>query len=257
MARRFVRLVLVLTVIAFVGADEPAGSDVEKADSKQLAADKTALSKLQTYVGEWKGVGQLRRGSNQAAWTETAEWRWDFAESRASLFFSSPQGKYYTDARLRPGDKAGSFELIATRPNGKTRDRFTGRVVSDQLVLTAAEDDPPRGDDFPARITIRLVADGDRLITLFERRSAGSQRYTRLAEVGATRQGSSFGQGGTGQPECVVTGGLGTIKVEHEGQTYYVCCTGCRDLFNDDPEGVLAEYRERKAKEREKKKAKS
>jgi YHS domain-containing protein len=41
------------------------------------------------------------------------------------------------------------------------------------------------------------------------------------------------------------------MEVEHDGKTYYVCCSGCRDLFNDDPEGVLAEYRERKAAEKQ------
>jgi len=28
-----------------------------------------------------------------------------------------------------------------------------------------------------------------------------------------------------------------------------VCCTGCRDLFRQDPERVLADYRQRKAEE--------
>jgi YHS domain-containing protein len=83
---------------------------------------------------------------------------------------------------------------------------------------------------------------------LYEKR-IGANSFGRLAEVGYTRKGSSFGKGGSG-PECVVTGGYGTMKVEHAGKTYYVCCTGCRDLFNADPEGVLAEYRERKAQER-------
>jgi YHS domain-containing protein len=35
--------------------------------------------------------------------------------------------------------------------------------------------------------------------------------------------------------------------VEYQGKKYYVCCTGCRDLFNDDPAGGLEEYRQRKA----------
>ena len=77
-----------------------------------------------------------------------------------------------------------------------------------------------------------------------------SDVYSRLAEVGATRKGSSFRQGGRRWPECVVTGGLGTIAVEYEGKKYFVCCTGCRDLFNEDPAGVLADYRQRKAEEK-------
>jgi YHS domain-containing protein len=99
--------------------------------------------------------------------------------------------------------------------------------------------------DRPARITMRMVAGGDRLLVLYEARAGGD--YARLAEVGATRKGISFAQG-TGYPECIVTGGHGSIAVEYNGKTYYVCCTGCRDLFKEDPEGVLAEYRARKAK---------
>jgi len=34
-------------------------------------------------------------------------------------------------------------------------------------------------------------------------------------------------------------GGLGTIEVTHAGKSYYVCCTGCRDYFNENPEKFL------------------
>ena len=84
-----------------------------------------------------------------------------------------------------------------------------------------------------------------------ERKSPNSDLFVRLAEVGYTRQGSGFGKGST-QRECVVTGGLGTIAVTHNGQTYYVCCTSCRDYFNESPEKVLAEYAARKEAEKAK-----
>ncbi len=38
--------------------------------------------------------------------------------------------------------------------------------------------------------------------------------------------------------------------MSHNGKTYYVCCGGCRDLFNEDPETVLAEYRGEKTREK-------
>jgi YHS domain-containing protein len=49
-------------------------------------------------------------------------------------------------------------------------------------------------------------------------------------------------------PECVVTGGKGTIPIAYKGQTYYVCCSGCKRAFDENPEKILAEYRERIAK---------
>lgn len=223
-----------------------AGPATAKEKDARLQQDKAALAPLQAYVGGWRGVGQLRRGSNQGAWTESADWAWKFGDDRASLVFESPLGKYYTSGRLIPGDKPGVFELYVRRSDGKTEDRFAGSLDDkQQLVLEAIAP----ADDRPARVSLRTVADGNRLVVLYEKRLAGGDRYTRLAEVGYTRKGSSFAQG-VSQPECVVTGGLGTIEVQYQGKTYLVCCTGCRDLFNDDPEGVLADYRERKAKEK-------
>jgi hypothetical protein len=91
-------------------------------------------------------------------------------------------------------------------------------------------------------MTLRQVAGGDRLLMLLERPAAGGgEQFVRMAEIGSTRQGSRFGQATGGGRECVVTGGLGTIAVTHNGQTYYVCCTGCRDYFNENPEKALAE----------------
>lgn len=230
-----------------------AAADAELRNSDRVQADKLALAPLNVYVGGWRGVGQLRRGSNQGAWTEKADWAWNFDAGRAAIVFQSPEGKYYRSGRLQPGGEPGAFELTALRSDGKTQDRFVGRIDDkEQLVLVANRDEPaPEGKEVsppPDRISLRTVADGDRLLILYERQ-AGGDRYTRLAEVGYTRQGSSFAKGSS-QPECIVTGGLGTIEVSYQGKKYLVCCTGCRDLFNDDPEGVLADYRERKAQEK-------
>ncbi|HUY88477.1 MAG TPA: hypothetical protein VMV10_07070 [Pirellulales bacterium] len=229
-------------------------ADADLKNSDRIQADKQALAPLQVYVGGWRGVGQVRRGSNQGAWTEKANWTWNFDGDRAALVFESPEGKYYRSGRLRAGDKPGLFELIATRPDGETEDRFVGRVDDkEQLVLAAergkTQEEAKDAAPPPDRISLRTVADGDRLLMLYERRLAGGDRYTRLSEVGYTRQGSSFAKGSS-QPDCVVTGGLGTIEVQYQGKAYLVCCTGCRDLFNDDPEGVLADYRQRKAQEK-------
>lgn len=242
--------------------------------SATISADKSALAPWQAYIGQWKGVGQLRRGSTQGAWTETAEWAWQFDKSRAAVAFQSPRGKYYTSGRIVPGEKPKTFELIATRAGDKTadtkhEDRFTGAVnTQGEFVFLQKEPekqskpaaapnsvaaDQPAADknaQQPARITLRQVADGKRLLMLYERRLPGAEQFVRLAEVGYTREGSGFAKAGSGSPECIVTGGLGTIAVQFEGKTYYVCCTGCRELFDDDPAGVLADYRARKANEK-------
>ena len=47
-------------------------------------------------------------------------------------------------------------------------------------------------------------------------------------------------------PECVVSGGKGTMAVSFQGKTYYVCCTGCRDEFKANPEKYVKEYEAKK-----------
>jgi hypothetical protein len=233
----FVGCVFVLLIAG--GADTPG----------LRTADQRALVVAQAYVGEWKGVGQPKRGSNQGAWTEEAQWAWRFPEGRAELVAELTHDKFFSQLQLQAGDQVGQFVLVATPPGAGPQAkpvprRFIGTAADGGLVFTAEQ----AGDDEPARISLRLVAGGDRMLVLYERRTGGA--YFRLAEVGSTRKGSSFAKNIATGPQCVVTGGLGTIAVEHQGKKYYVCCTGCRDLFKDDPEGVLAEYRQRKAAER-------
>lgn len=223
----------------------------DAATSEQISSDKAALAPLQAYVGSWRGVGQPRRGSNQGAWTEKSEWLWNFADGRAALVLEAADGKYFASGKLLPGKGEGTFELTLRRRDTSEESQFFGRIDKNgQLVLLSKSDAAP---DEPARITIRLVADDDRMLVLYEKRLPGDDRFARLAEVGYTRRDASFAKG-SGEPECVVTGGLGTIEVSYQGKKYFVCCTGCRDLFNDDAEGVLADYRDRKAAEREKSK---
>ena len=84
---------------------------------------------------------------------------------------------------------------------------------------------------------------------MHESRKQKQQSFFRVAEVGYTREGTRLAQAGAGGPECVVTGGLGTMQVSYKGKTYYVCCSGCKQAFDDDPEGILADFAARKAEE--------
>ncbi|HZZ73352.1 MAG TPA: YHS domain-containing protein [Pirellulales bacterium] len=220
-------------LLAF-GADQPAATN---------AADKAALSVWNNLVGSWKGVGQLQRGSSKGSWSEAIACRWDFAKGHAALILDDPDGKYFSNVVLKPGKQAGEFLLTATLPDGKTTAAYSGaRTADGKLVL--ANDQAAEGQ--PGRLTWQVVAGGDRLVVLAEK-SLGNGRYSRLGEIGYTRAGSGFGKGGGG-PECVVTGGQGTIAVEYKGQTYYVCCSGCKAAFNENPEQILAEYKARLAK---------
>ena len=227
-----------------IAADQPAENQAEQ---------KQRLAQLQQIVGQWRGVGLPQRGSTKGSWVEEASWAWKFNKNSAGeagpeLVAELPKAKYFRRLQLRVGDEAEQFVLIASPAGGGSTVKYSGRLEvpqpgeSKQLVLITED---PR-ENLPERLSFRFVAEGSRLALLMEKRGAIAGQFARLAEVGYTRQGSGFGEGAAGR-ECVVTGGLGTIAVMHNGQTYYVCCTGCRDYFNEQPEKVLAEHAARKA----------
>ena len=69
----------------------------------------------------------------------------------------------------------------------------------------------------------------------------GSVQFTRLIEVGLTRDGESLAGAAVGSepPKCIVTGGAATMTMSYQGRTFPICCTGCRDEFNENPEKYI------------------
>jgi hypothetical protein len=226
--------IVLLAAIARVGASEDTKSD----------DDKSQLAKIQQLVGQWRGVGQPQRGSTKDSWIEQADWQWSFAGG-TSLVGKLPEGKYFHKIKLVRGEKDGEYTLLATPADGSKELTFAGTLgEGGNLQLVASES----RDGLPSRISFRFVAGGDRLLVLLEKQGGTASQFVRMAEVGYTRKGSGFGKGSSG-PECVVTGGFGSIEVMHDGQKYYVCCTGCLEYFKDSPDEVIAEYKARKAAE--------
>ena len=123
--------------------------------------------------------------------------------------------------------------------DGSTR-TFTGKPAgpgaAKPLVLAADAKAPAEG---LRRITITPLHD-TRLLVLLEAQDPDRHAYYRLGEVGYTREGVAFAAGES-YPLCVVTEGRGTTQVSYKGKSYWVCCSGCKDLFNENPEAVLAE----------------
>jgi hypothetical protein len=229
---------IVVAVAVAAGAPGAAGDD-------KAANDKAQLAKVQQLVGQWRGVGQPQRGSTKDSWIEEADWAWSFAGG-ISLVGKLPEGKYFQKIKLVRGEKEGDYVLTATPTGGGKELRYAG-ALDDAGKLQLVAEEPREG--MPQRISFRFVAGGDRLLVLLERKSELSDQFVRLAEVGYTRQGSGFGKGTSG-PECVVTGGFGSIEVSHGGQKYYVCCTGCLEYFKENPDEVIAEYKARKEAEK-------
>lgn len=207
------------------------------------SAEKDALAKFNALIGGWRGTGQPRRGSNQGAWREDAEWVWEFEKDGISIRYEVKDGKLLKSSRLTYEPQAKQYRFQLATPEGVER-TYVGKLEGDKLALVS---EPDAGGDVH-RLTVTLLSD-KRTLVLFEKRPATGQSYSRVAEVGYTREGTRLAFDSTTGPECIVTGGAGTIEVSYKGKSYYVCCTGCKQAFEDDPEGVLAEAAERRAAE--------
>lgn len=211
--------------------------------SRQKAQE--ALKAYAGLVGSWRGTGQPERGKVRGSWRESARWSWKLSKETASLEVAIEKGKHLRAASLTPGPEAKTFVLKATLADGTER-VFQGKDLGTKaLVLSAGG----QGAGV-RRITLTPLHD-TRFLMKLEARDPENQAYDQLAEVGYTREGVAFAAGESG-PVCIVTEGRGTIPVTYKSKTYYVCCSGCRDLFNENPEAVLAEAAERQ-KSRDKK----
>ncbi len=196
------------------------------------------LQEIQSLIGEWKGVGQLKRGVTRGGWIEESQWAWKFGKQESVLVYRSAKGKFVKE--LKVSFENDKYVARGVNSMGETIELTGTRDDSGKLVLVNA------GSTLPSRISFRTVAAGKRMIVSFERKISDSL-YTRLGEVGATRKGSMFGKGAQ-EVVCIVSGGKGTIPVTFEGKTYYVCCTGCRDYFNENAATIVAEYNANKKK---------
>ncbi len=236
---------LVVAGLLFVHRPTPA-REPETPGGVDHEARKTALGEFNSLIGKWRGVGQPRRGSNQGAWQEQAEWAWNFQGGEPSVQVKVNDGKLADSLQLTYDSVAKDYVGTLMTPEGQIEKNYRGRLEKDgKLVLSATVGDEVK------QITITRLNE-KRTLVLFEKRSSSQASFNRVAEVGYTREGTRLATSSTSGPECIVTGGAGTIEVKYKGQTYYVCCSGCRQAFDDDPEGVIAEAAVRRKREMDK-----
>ena len=239
-------LISLLGVVLLAGGP-PAVRSAEPATSASLSpAQKAAIQgELEHWnglVGEWRGVGQVMRNSNKDSWQETGAWVWEIKKDRVAIRYDVKEGKHLSSALLTFDPSKKLYRLTATLPD-KTERLYTGTKTGNKLALESPADKA----GIVHQISITALNE-KRTLVLYQTRKTEQEIYTRLAEVGYTRQGTKLAIEGEGEPECIVSGGKGTSTIVYQGTTYYFCCSGCRDAFNADPEGILAEAAQRAKK---------
>ncbi|MBC7968040.1 MAG: hypothetical protein H7Z17_19190 [Fuerstia sp.] len=259
----FVFILITPLIIAASGwsPDEPkaASPDAPSAILSKAETNRekvvSGLSTLSFLVGDWKGVAQPKRGSNSGAWSEKAHTVWHFDEKIPCLLLKLEPGEKSTSIFFATASETGrpiielhqpekpSIALEMTEPGKSPASDAavqTDKSAPDHWVFeSVVEPGNPR-----LRLTVRKIND-IRITLLFEESTGAEAAFRRQYEIGMTRAGERLAKGNTGERECIVTGGLGTISVSHGGKTYYVCCEGCQQAFEADPEGTLTAYRER------------
>lgn len=214
------------------------------------AADTTdpreALKPFGTLVGSWKGTGVPegnREERQNGFWTEMISWEWSFQGTEVSLKAVIRKGKHFTAAEIRPAKQADRFEVVMNTVDKKSL-VFSGQFKNQRLIVERTDGATKETQ----RLTFRLLH-SNRIVYQYDVRPEGKTLFAKKYQVGVTKEGEPFAAGESG-PECIVSGGQGTIQVSHMGKTYYVCCSGCRDEFKANPEKYIKEW---EAKQKSKK----
>jgi YHS domain-containing protein len=202
--------------------------------SQDTAALREQLKPLNGLIGTWKGTAQPQDRESKRKrqfWKEESSWVWLLTKERTGLAWEIKGSKLTKGAFVTwlPAEKKLAVQLqLASGEQVK----MLGNVAPNQFT---AEGTAKNGKQW--RLSVR-VANENRFTYSLDRRASEGDSYVPVVETGNTREGVQFAAGATG-PECIVTGGKATITVTYKGKTYYVCCSGCKEAFEADPESFI------------------
>ena len=241
---------LVLTFL--LAASLQAADDAKTGEAADPAL--AALQQVQDVVGAWEGLGA--KADKSAEWTEEMSFAWKFGKGgKMSLYAKFKDGKddkpgrLFDQAAIMFDPAAKKYVLKAYRKDAEEPLEFVGVRHDSGLRFDRVKKGNAR-DDLD-RVEWKILNDGDRVVYSVARRIG--KTYRAVATVGLTRQGTAVASREANGPKCIVTGGAGTMTVTFEGQTYYVCCTGCRDAFNAEPQKFIARAKAKEAADAAKK----
>ena len=217
------------------------------ADSTKRKSPKEALKAFNDLVGSWRGTGEpegTRTEKLEGFWSESIDWAWQFKGDDVCLRLAIDKGKHLRKGELRYVPGKDVFRLTVVSPDNQTR-TFEGPLSGKRLVLD--REDPQTHE--VQRLVFSFLH-SNRYLYRYEVKRPDPTTFAKIYQVGVTNNAVPFAGPGDASPECIVSGGKGTIAVSYKGKTYYVCCSGCRDEFKDNPEKYIKEYEEKKAKEK-------
>lgn len=236
------RLLAVALLLCAVGLLVPALSGADADDKEEV---KEKLRELQDFIGGWKGSGgpdKPKPGPRDDIWSESLDWSWRFKGDDVWLALKIAGGKAFKSGEVRYlGDKKGYVLTLTDKDDKKLE--FTGKLKNEGEIVWTRQDPETKATQ---QVTMNTAADGVRFIYRVAHRDEGKTIWVKDFMVATTKLGESLGKVEK-KNECVVSGGVGTMAVTYKGETYWVCCSGCKDAFNESPEKYIAEFKAKKA----------
>lgn len=229
-------LLVVAGQASAVLADDPSAREISQ-----------AFAPFEYLLGRWHGQGMPKDNPAQQfrGWSESHAWAWFFTAGKpAGLSITIEGGKIFTAAKLTYDPAKKLYRLRATepRPGGTVTYEGTLDRSGKQLVLERVVEAGRPAHTGKVRLTVWPNANFIRYTMAEDIQEPGAFQFHRAIEVGLTRDGESLaGVGGAAaeRPKCIVTGGAAAMTVSYQGKTFPICCTGCRDEFNENPEKYL------------------
>src|SRR5262249_27848444 len=198
--RRFaVSLLFAVSFLQSLSADGPAPKSA-----------KEGLQPFNDLIGSWKCTGEpigSREEVQKGFWTETLSVEWQFKGADAWLKLDFDKGKNFTKGELHYRPATNDYEMKLRTPKNETL-VFAGQLTKGpppKLILERQEGDAIQ------RLHFSLLH-ANRFLYNYSTRAADKSLFTGRWKVGATKEGESFATG-DGGPECIVSGGKGTIAV--------------------------------------------
>lgn len=243
-----------LTMNAVAGSSE-ADADASAAGAaldteRRIQLIMKQLKPLQVILGQWRGT--TRREYEGFKAVDNHEWIWDLQTDPSSpaLALKSDKSPYLQQARLTWNPSDSQFLLTATDAEGVTRE-YSGQYTDPVHEVVGSDDKLHRvfrlelnqvnsGDSEEWQIAFAQQENNRYLLEVAKRR--GSADFRRFDTVSTQREGTSFAISDTeyGDRTCIISQGLGTISVSYKGKSYWVCCSGCKAAFDENPEKWIA-----------------
>jgi YHS domain-containing protein len=229
------------TLSLFTGATLRGGQN-DDAPSARIPSEFKALEYL---AGGWKGQGVPKNDPANSfhGWPETHSWSWVFRDgSPIALSVKVEGGRVLSSGILTydPARKLYRLEGLLPPPAGGAI-RLEGTLDRTGKQLTLESIGKLTRFAGTVRLAIRPNANFVRYTIREDRKEAGGIQFRPFIELGLTKEGESFASGATAaeRAKCIITGAASTMSVTYQGTSYPVCCTGCRDEFQENPEKYI------------------